>query len=76
MCCCRCGHPAETVRGWLRRFAGRVEAVRMVFTRWCRALSPDPVLPGGRVGVGGRDRRDHCGCNRISTRFGIGKVVC
>jgi hypothetical protein len=48
----------------------------MVFTRWCRALSPDPVLPGGRVGVGGRDRRDHRGCDRISTRFGIGEVAC
>lgn len=40
------GRPAETVRGWLRRFAGRVEAVRAVFTGWCRALAPDPVLPG------------------------------
>lgn len=41
------GRPAETVGGWLRRFAGRVEAVRVVFTRSCRALSPDPVLPAG-----------------------------
>ena len=40
------GRPPETVRGWLRRFAGRVEAVRAVFTRWCRDLAPDPVLPG------------------------------
>ena len=40
------GRPAETVRGWLRRFAERVEAVRAVFTRWCRDLAPDPVLPG------------------------------
>jgi len=40
------GRPAETVRGWLRRFAARVEAVRVVFTRWCRALDSDPVLPG------------------------------
>jgi hypothetical protein len=38
--------PVETVRGWLRRFAGRLEAVRAVFTGWCRALAPDPVLPG------------------------------
>ena len=30
------GRPPETVRGWLRRFAERVEAVRAVFTRWCR----------------------------------------
>jgi hypothetical protein len=40
------GRPPETVRGWLRRFAARVEPVRAVFTRWCRALAPDPVLPG------------------------------
>ena len=40
------GRSPETVRGWLRRFAARVEPVRAVFTRWCRALAPDPVLPG------------------------------
>lgn len=40
------GRPAETVRGWLRRFGGRVEAVRAVFTGWCRDLASDPVLPG------------------------------
>ena len=40
------GRPPETVRGWLRRFASRVEPVRTVFTRWCRDLQPDPVLPG------------------------------
>jgi len=40
------GRPRETVRGWLRRFAARVESVRAVFTGWCRALQPDPVLPG------------------------------
>ncbi|WP_445186885.1 hypothetical protein ACTXG6_19500 [Pseudonocardia sp. Cha107L01] len=38
--------PPETVRGWLRRFAARVDGVRAVFTRWCRALASDPVLPG------------------------------
>jgi hypothetical protein len=39
------GRPAETVRGWLRRFASRTEAVRGVFTVWLRALAPDPVMP-------------------------------
>jgi len=39
------GRPVETVRGWLRRFAERVEPVRAVFTGWLRALEPDPVLP-------------------------------
>jgi hypothetical protein len=38
--------PVETVRGWLRRFAERAEAVRSVFTIWLAALDPDPVMPG------------------------------
>lgn len=45
------GRPAETVRGWLRRFADRVEAVRRLFTVLLRAVAPDPVMPdaaGGR----------------------------
>lgn len=41
----RLGCPASTVRGWLRRFAGRVGPVREVFTRWLRALDADPVMP-------------------------------
>jgi hypothetical protein len=44
--------PAETVRGWLRRFADRAEAVRSVFTVWLAAVDPDPVMPdpaGGGV---------------------------
>ena len=42
----RLGRPAETVRGWLRRFGGRCEAVRVVFTDWAWAVMADPVLPG------------------------------
>jgi hypothetical protein len=42
----RLGRPPGTVRGWLRRFAARVEQVRVVFTLRARALAPDPVLPG------------------------------
>jgi hypothetical protein len=30
--------PAETVRGWLRRFAARAEALRAHFRRWALAL--------------------------------------
>ena len=37
--------PAETVRGWLRRFGERVEAVRSVFTVWLRAVDADPAMP-------------------------------
>lgn len=43
--------PAETVRGWLRRFAARAEAVRAVFTVWLRAVDADPVMPGPAGGV-------------------------
>ncbi|MFC4948102.1 helix-turn-helix domain-containing protein [Pseudonocardia sp. GCM10023141] len=42
----RLDRPPGTVRDWLRRFGARVEAVRVVFTRWCRALAPDPESPG------------------------------
>ena len=43
--------PAETVRGWLRRFAERAEAVRSMFTVWLRAVDPDPVMPAPAGGV-------------------------
>ncbi len=35
--------PEGTVRGWLRRFAGRAGLVREIFTRLAAALSADPV---------------------------------
>ena len=40
------GRPAATVRGWLRRFLSRAEAVRDWFTVLLRALAADPVVPG------------------------------
>jgi hypothetical protein len=45
------GRPVETVRGWLRRFAGRVEAVRRLFTVLLRAVAADPVMPGPAGGL-------------------------
>jgi len=36
----RLGVPAATVRGWLRRFAEKAEAIRAHFTRWAAALDP------------------------------------
>jgi hypothetical protein len=39
------GRPAETVRGWLRRFVERADVVRSVFTVWLRAVDADPVMP-------------------------------
>jgi hypothetical protein len=41
------GRPAATVRGWLRRFAGRAEAVRVFFTVLLAGTAPDPVMPAG-----------------------------
>ena len=46
----RLGRPASTVRGWLRRFAGRAEAVRVFFTVLLARTSPDPVMPAGAAG--------------------------
>jgi Domain of unknown function (DUF6431) len=45
----RLGVQADTVRGWLRRFAERAELIRAHFTRCAVALDPElgPVLPAG-----------------------------
>jgi len=45
----RLGVPADTVRGWLRRFAARAELVRAHFTRCAVALDPElgPLGPAG-----------------------------
>jgi hypothetical protein len=69
------GRPPETVRGWLRRFAGRVEPVRVVFTRWCRDLAPDPVLPGP-AGSAWTDALAAIAAASaaLGARFGIGAV--
>ena len=45
------GRPPSTVRGWLRRFAGRAEAVRVLFTVLLVRTSPDPVMPAGTASV-------------------------
>jgi hypothetical protein len=38
--------PLETVRGWLRRFVGKAEQVRVWFTGLLVAVAADPVVPG------------------------------
>lgn len=45
------GRPAETVRGWVRRFAGRAEAVRVAFTALLVGVGVDPVPPAAAVTV-------------------------
>jgi hypothetical protein len=70
------GRPVETVRGWLRRFAGRVEAVRSVFTRWLRALDVDPVMPEP-AGTRWADAITAitAAARALATRFGLGTVA-
>jgi hypothetical protein len=45
----RLGRPAATVRGWLRRFAGRAEALRSLFTTLALVADADspPIEPAG-----------------------------
>ena len=71
------GRPAATVRGWLRRFAGRCEVVRAVFTRWCRALVADPVLPGpaGSL-VADAVAAIAAVAGAVAARFALGAVAC
>jgi hypothetical protein len=47
----RLGVPADTVRGWLRRFAARAERVRAHFVRWAFALDAEleAIAPAGGV---------------------------
>jgi hypothetical protein len=70
------GRPVETVRGWLRRFGGRAEAVRVVFTGWCRALASDPVLPGP-AGSAWADAVAAvvAAAGAVAARFGVGEVA-
>ena len=44
------GRPPSTVRGWLRRFAGRAEPVRAFFTVLLARTAPDPVMPARAAG--------------------------
>jgi hypothetical protein len=70
------GRPVETVRGWLRRFAGRAEAVRAVFTGWFAALDPDPVMPepAGSVWADAITAIT-AAAGAVATRFGLGAVA-
>jgi hypothetical protein len=45
------GRAVETVRGWLRRFADRAGAVRVVFTALVVSVGVDPVPPAAMGSV-------------------------
>jgi hypothetical protein len=44
------GRAPDTVRGWLRRFGSRAEAVRVFFTVLLVDTDPDPVVPAAAGG--------------------------
>lgn len=68
--------PPETVRGWLRRFADRVDRVRERFTRWLRMLDPDPVMPAPAGSVWGDALAAIAAAARAAARrFQIGTVA-
>lgn len=69
------GRPVETVRGWLRRFAGRVEAVRQLFTVLLRAVAADPVVPAPAGGAWA-DALAAVGAavTAVAARFGVLRV--
>ena len=71
----RLGVPASTVRGWLRRFRSRAEAIAAFFTRWALALAPGSDPPE-RTGSGVSDAVEAVGVAiRASVlRFGPGSV--
>lgn len=50
----RLGRPADTVRGWLRRFTGAAGQIRVAFTRLLSAVDPDPP-PLGTAGSAAAD---------------------
>lgn len=67
------GRPACTVRGWLRRFGGRAEQVRMFFTRLLHSLDPQagPLPPQGCVFADALEalgRAGAAGVRRLSPR--------
>ena len=67
--------PADTVRGWLARFAQRAELVRAHFTRCAVALDPEqgPVLPAVS-GVADALEAIAVACRAWVLRFGPGDL--
>lgn len=69
----RLGVPADTVRGWLARFADRAELVRAHFTCCAVALDPEqgPLLPVGSS-VADALEAIAVACRAWVLRFGLG----
>jgi hypothetical protein len=70
------GRFPETVRGWLRRFGGRAEAVRVFFTVLVVRVAVEPVLPdpAGSV-LGDAVAAIEAAAGSVASRFEVGAVT-
>jgi Homeodomain-like domain len=70
------GRYPETVRGWLRRFAGRAELVRVFFTRVAVRVAVEVVLPqpAGSV-LGDAVAAIKTAAGSVASRFDVGAVT-
>ena len=69
----RLGVPAATVRGWLRRLAGRLDPVRVVLLQVAVRVGVDVVVPAG-LGCGWRDLLAALGAAVAAVRGRFGPV--
>jgi hypothetical protein len=67
------GVPAATVRGWLRRMAGRLEPVRVFLLQVAHSAGVDLVVPGG-LGCPWRDLLATLGAATCAVRGRFGPV--
>jgi hypothetical protein len=70
------GRFPETVRGWLRRFAGRAERVRVFFTGLAVRVAVEVVLPGPAGSVlGDAVAAIKAAAGSVASRFEVGAVT-
>jgi len=70
------GRFPETVRGWLRRFAGRGEPVRVFFTGLAVRVAVEVVLPGPAGSVlGDAVAAIKAAAGSVASRFEVGAVT-
>lgn len=70
------GRAPETVRGWLRRFGGRLEAVRSFFTALMVRVEVDPVVPPAGASAWADALSAIAGAwNATVSRFGLGAAA-
>jgi hypothetical protein len=66
------GRPADTARGWLRRFTSTAGWIRVAFTRLLSAVDPDPLPLGAAVSSAADAVNAIVACSRaIAVRWGM-----